>query len=39
MHLRKVPGTGLEPAQPYDYWSLKPARLPIPPSGRCMLLN
>ena len=28
-----VPGTGLEPAQPYGHWSLKPARLPISPSG------
>ena len=29
-----VPGTGLEPAQPCDHWSLKPARLPISPSGQ-----
>ncbi len=29
-----VPGTGLEPAHPCGHWSLKPARLPIPPSGR-----
>ena len=29
-----VPRTGLEPACSYEHWSLKPARLPISPSGR-----
>lgn len=28
-----VPETGLEPAHSSEYWSLKPARLPIPPFG------
>ena len=28
-----VPETGLEPARPCEHWSLKPARLPIPPLG------
>ena len=28
-----VPGAGVEPAQPCGYWCLRPARLPIPPSG------
>ena len=28
-----VPRTGVEPARPCGHWSLKPARLPIPPSG------
>ncbi len=28
-----VPGTGVEPARPRGHRSLKPARLPIPPSG------
>ena len=26
-----VPEAGLEPAHPVGHWSLKPARLPIPP--------
>ena len=29
-----VPGAGIEPAQPCGYWCLRPARLPIPPSGQ-----
>jgi hypothetical protein len=29
-----VPEAGIEPAQPCGYWFLRPARLPIPPSGR-----
>jgi hypothetical protein len=29
-----VPRTGLEPARRCQHWSLKPARLPIPPSGQ-----
>ena len=28
-----MPETGLEPARPCEHWSLKPARLPIPPLG------
>ena len=36
-HLRvynfPVPGAGVEPAQPCGHWCLRPARLPIPPSG------
>ena len=28
-----VPGVGLEPTQHCCYWCLRPARLPIPPSG------
>jgi hypothetical protein len=32
-----VPRTGVEPARPCGHWSLKPARLPIPPSGRLRL--
>ena len=28
-----VPGVGIEPTQPCGYWCLRPARLPIPPSG------
>lgn len=28
-----VPGAGIEPAQPCGHWCLRPARLPIPPSG------
>ncbi len=28
-----VPGAGVEPAQPCGHWCLRPARLPIPPSG------
>ena len=31
--LFSVPGAGIEPAQPCSYWCLRPARLPIPPSG------
>jgi hypothetical protein len=33
-----VPRTRLELAQPYGHWSLKPARLPISPSGLDVLL-
>ena len=29
-----VPGAGIEPAQPCGHWCLRPARLPIPPSGQ-----
>jgi site-specific DNA recombinase len=29
-----VPGAGIEPAQPCDYWFLRPTRLPVPPSGQ-----
>ena len=29
-----VPGAGIEPAQPCGHWFLRPARLPIPPSGQ-----
>jgi hypothetical protein len=28
-----VPGAGIEPAQHCYHWCLRPARLPIPPSG------
>ena len=28
-----VPRAGVEPAQGWTYWCLRPARLPIPPSG------
>jgi hypothetical protein len=28
-----VPPTGFEPAQPYGYYALNVARLPIPPRG------
>jgi hypothetical protein len=28
-----VPGAGIEPAQNCFYWCLRPARLPVPPSG------
>ena len=31
-----VPGAGIEPAQPCSYWCLRPARLPIPPSGHLL---
>ena len=31
-----VPGAGVEPAQPCSYWCLRPARLPIPPSGHLL---
>ncbi len=31
-----VPGAGIEPAQPCGHWCLRPARLPIPPSGPCL---
>ena len=29
-----VPGKGIEPSHPCEYWILSPARLPVPPSGR-----
>jgi site-specific DNA recombinase len=32
-----VPGAGIEPAQHCCHWCLRPARLPIPPSGRQLL--
>ena len=28
-----VPEKGLEPSQPFGYWNLNPARLPISPLG------
>ena len=31
-----VPWAGVEPAQGWTYWCLRPARLPIPPSGRAL---
>jgi hypothetical protein len=31
-----VPGAGIEPAQHCCHWCLRPARLPIPPSGQNM---
>ena len=34
MHCKKVPGAGIEPAQPCDYRFLRPTRLPIPPPGQ-----
>ena len=34
-----VPGAGVEPAQPCGHWCLRPARLPIPPSGRSVGLQ
>ena len=33
--LPMVPRRGLEPPRPCGHWHLKPARLPIPPSGHC----
>ena len=33
-----VPRAGVEPAQGWTYWCLRPARLPIPPSGLQFLL-
>ncbi len=33
-----VPRKGLEPSQPYGYWHLKPARLPISPPGQRVIL-
>jgi hypothetical protein len=32
-----VPGAGIEPAQHCCHWCLRPARLPIPPSGLPMI--
>ena len=32
-----VPGAGVEPAQPCGHWCLRPARLPIPPSGQTVV--
>jgi hypothetical protein len=32
-HSFLVPGAGIEPAQHCCHWCLRPARLPIPPSG------
>jgi hypothetical protein len=32
--LNIVPGAGIEPAQHCCHWCLRPARLPIPPSGQ-----
>ena len=34
-----VPRRRLELPQPYGYWHLKPARLPIPPPGPSIVLN
>ena len=34
-----VPGAGVEPAQPCSYWCLRPARLPIPPSGHLLFCS
>ena len=34
-----VPGAGVEPAQPRGHWCLRPARLPIPPSGQSDLFR
>ena len=28
-----VPGAGIEPARANAHWFLRPARLPVPPSG------
>ena len=33
----RVPGAGVEPAQPCGHWCLRPARLPIPPSGQLLV--
>ena len=33
-----VPRVGVEPAQVLPHWCLRPARLPIPPSGHLALL-
>ena len=32
--LKFVPGAGVEPARTCVHWCLRPARLPIPPSGQ-----
>ena len=32
--IRLVPGAGIEPARELPHWFLRPARLPVPPSGR-----
>ncbi len=32
-----VPGAGIEPARYCYHWCLRPARLPIPPSGRLII--
>ena len=32
-----VPEAGVEPAQPCGHWCLRPARLPIPPSGHLLI--
>lgn len=34
---QSVPGTGLEPAHPFEYYNLNIARLPISPSGQLIL--
>ncbi len=34
-----VPKGGLEPPLPYGNYHLKVARLPIPPSGHCLILQ
>ena len=34
-----VPRAGVEPAQGWTYWCLRPARLPIPPSGHQCLTD
>ena len=39
IRLFSLPETGLEPARPCEHWSLKPARLPIPPLGHLRCKN
>jgi hypothetical protein len=36
-HSFSVPGAGVEPAQYCYYWCLRPARLPVPPSGQILI--
>jgi site-specific DNA recombinase len=35
----RVPGAGIEPAYCCQYWFLRPARLPVPPSGQKGMRN
>ena len=37
-NIDSVPGAGVEPAQYCYHWCLRPARLPVPPSGRLIKL-
>ncbi len=37
LELPFVPGAGIEPARVLPHWFLRPARLPIPPSGRFLV--